>query len=337
MPILTLILFALLLCPTSAYAHEGHGDEVFANSPTASGSITLSIDQMKNLGIKSTEATMIPAQETVEMLAFTELLPEQQANITARFEGRVTALSTKLGDTVQAGQALMTIEPFSVGSSPVSLSSPIDGVVLQQNAIIGQSATPDKTLMLIGNLGQMLVKGLAYETADIQKLAVGQKVEIHLSIAPDKHLEGTVQRINRVIDPQTRLFSIYALIDTPLRDVEPGLQGTMEVMTGDENPVLTVPKQAVLGEMGSYFVYVIKARVVEKRDVTIGAKTGDHIEILKGVAAGELVVTQGNYQLQYMAATAAAAHSHDEEQDAEHTHDHEHGNEAEHQSHDHQE
>ena len=154
-----------------------------------------------------------------------------------------------------------------------------------------------------------------------------------LDVDPDRHIAGEIQRINRVIDPESRTFSVYALIDTPDGDVQPGLQGTMEVFTGTDAPVLAIPKRAVLGELGSYFVYVIKDQVVEKRDVTLGAKTGHHLEIKSGLFPNERVVTKGNYQLQYISIGGIQEHDHDEKPHDEqegHAHDDGHDHEEEH-------
>jgi hypothetical protein len=180
----------------------------------------------------------------------------------------------------------------------------------------------------------MLVRGVAYETPDITAIKVDQKTEIHLDIDPDRHIHGTIQRINRVIDPESRTFSVFALIETPEGDIQPGLQGTMEIFTGNDAPVLAVSKRAVLGELGSYFVYAIKGQEIEKRDVTVGVKTGHHIEIKSGLFPNERVVTNGNYQLQYISIGGVQDHDdhdhdekpHDEQEghvhDDEHDHDH---------------
>ena len=101
----------------------------------------------------------------------------------------------------------------------------IDGMVIKIFSLEGDVTQSGEDIIHIGDPTQMLVRGVAYETPDIRSIAVGQKVEVHLDIDPDRHITGQVQRINRVIDPQTRTFSVYALIDTPESDVHPGLQG----------------------------------------------------------------------------------------------------------------
>jgi len=245
----------------------------------------------------------------------------------------------KVGQEVKKGQRLVTLEPVSVGNSNVVLSAPMGGFVLNLRAGVGEIVDAGGDILEIGDASQMLVRGVAYETPDIQILKVGQKAKLHLDIAPDRHIEGKIQRINRVIDPESRTFSIFALIDTPKGDIQPGLQGTMEIFTTADAPVMAVPKRAVLGELGSYFVYVIKGQEVEKRDVTVGVKRGHHIEIKSGLFPNESVVTNGNYQLQYMSVGGIQEHSddeksHDEQEDHFHDDGHDHSDETESDNHD---
>jgi len=323
--LLTLFLFTYV-SPAFAGAGHDHGESAFAGGEGPAKHFELTNQQMTNLGIKSAKAEFLAMQSTVDMLAFTELLPERTAAVSPHFEGRIVNVNVKVGEKVRKGQPLVSLRSVSVGSHKVTLYAAIDGFVMQLVGGLGEIIPTGGDIMHIGDPRQMLVRGVAYETPDIGSIEVGQKVEVHLDVAPDRHTEGTIQRINRVIDPKSRTFSVYALIDTPKGDIQPGLQGTIEIFTGDDTPVLAVPKHAVLGELGSKFIYVIKDREVEKRDVTIGAKTGHHIEIKSGLFPNEHVVTNGNYQLQYISLGGIQEHGHEEEShDEQELHDNEDG------------
>ena len=332
--------FLTLINPAFAGPGHDHGESAFAGGAGPATHFDLTEQQMSNLGVQSAKAEFLPITQTVDMLAFTELLPEKQASISPRFIGKILDIAVKVGQEVKKGQRLVTLEPISVGNSNVVLSAPMDGFVLNLHAGVGEIVDAGGNILEIGDATQMLVHGVAYETPDITAITVGQKTEIHLDIDPDRHIHGTIQRINRVIDPESRTFSVYALIETPEADIQPGLQGTMEIFTGDDTPVLAVPKRSVLGELGAHFVYVIKGQEVEKRDVTIGAKTGHHIEIKSGLFPNDRVVTNGNYQLQYISIGGVQDHDHDhgeephDEQEG-HAHDdgHDHEDEGEEDSH----
>jgi len=336
--LLTLFLVAFI---SPAYAGPGHdhGESAFAGGSGPATHFDLTDQQMNNLGIQSAKVEFLPIAQAVDMLAFTELLPEKKASISPRFGGKIIDIAVKVGQEVKKGQRLVTLEPVSVGNSNVVLSAPMGGFVLNLRAGVGEIVDAGGDILEIGDASQMLVRGVAYETPDIQILKVGQKAKLHLDIAPDRHIEGKIQRINRVIDPESRTFSIFALIDTPKGDIQPGLQGTMEIFTAADAPVMAVPKRAVLGELGSYFVYVIKGQEVEKRDVTVGVKRGHHIEIKSGLFPNESVVTNGNYQLQYMSVGGIQEHSddeksHDEQEDHFHDDGHDHSDETESDNHD---
>jgi multidrug efflux pump subunit AcrA (membrane-fusion protein) len=324
-----LSIIALLALSSPAFAGPGHdhGEGAFAGGAGPATHFELTDRQMDNLGIASSPAEFLPMQHTVDMLAFTELLPERKAAISPRFGGKVVRLNVKVGEAVKKGQALAVLAPITVGSSNVTLKSPLDGFVLQLHTGIGAVVDAGDDIMEIGDPSQMLVRGVAYETPDIKRLQVGQRAEVHLDIDPDRHIDGKVQRINRVVDPESRTFSVYALVDTPKGDIQPGLQGTMEIFTGDDTPVLSIPKSAVLGELDAYFVYVINGHEVEKRDITMGAKSGHHVEVTSGLFPNDKVVTRGNYQLQYISVGGVQEHDHSEDHDEQEGHSHDDGHE----------
>jgi hypothetical protein len=63
----------------------------------------------------------------------------------------------------------------------------------------------------------------------------------------------------------------------------------------------------VLGDLGNLFVFVRDGNSFERRNVVIGMKAGDQVEIVEGVLPGDNVVTEGHYQLQFATTPAKAA------------------------------
>ena len=239
-------IFACLMLATPAYAGPGHdhGESAFAGGAGPADAFELTEQQITNLDIKTHKAQLLSMQNAVDVLAFTELLPEKTESISPHFEGKIARILVQIGETVAAGQDVVEIIPVnSVGTDDktLSLKASKSGIVLQIFAVEGNVVPSGDDIMHIGDPSQMLVRGVAYETPDITKIAVGQRTEIHLDIMPERHIDGKIQRINRVIDPTSRTFSLYAIVDTPKGDIQPGLQGTMEIFTGDDAPVLAVP------------------------------------------------------------------------------------------------
>lgn len=295
-----LILFLTVGFTFSAYPHAGedHGPKV-GDAGATTGPITLAVEAVKNLGIQSVEAKIEPLQATLSMVARIEPLPEKDARITARFEGRVLEILAKIGETVKVGQPLLKLDPRQIGNPPVTLRSPIDGAITAQNLTIGQTFSADTVLMEVSDNHKMLARGTTYENSDLGKIKVGQEARVVADIFPGETFIGKVQRLDVGIERESRTFEVFALLDNDDLKLKPNLQASMHVGLGDSQEVLSVPARALLGDTGNYFVFVQDKETFEKRAVVLGIKAGDRVEILEGIFPGEQVVVQGNYQLQF--------------------------------------
>ena len=301
-----LVFLLALTLSTTAFAHAGHdhapGDEA---SGVPSTTITLADTTIRNLDIQTAPATLAPLGKALEMNATVEYLPEHYANITPRANGSITQLTAKLGDPVKKGQELFAFSPVFIGSVPVTLTSPIDGYVVKQYAVIGQSITPETVVMEIADTGQVLAKGITYSSADFGQIKVGQKVRV-LAVRNTPALPGIVQRLDVGSSKETRTFAVYALVDNPDHALFANTAVTLSLDAGEGQEALTVPVKAVLGELGNYFLFVREGNNFERRAVVLGQKTPERIEIIEGVLPDEQVVTVGNYQLQYAKSQAPA-------------------------------
>lgn len=297
------ILIAALL-PHAALAHEGHvhGPET-GETAVASGPIKLTEQTMRNLDVQLVETNLAPLQRTLHLPARIEGLPERQAKISPRTEGRVAEILVKLGDRVTAGQPLLRFEPLTVGNPPVILKSPIDALVVRQDASLGQVLSPETVLMEVADYSQVLARATAFESPDLSSIKVGQPAQVRLHVFRDEVFAGKVQRLDIGLEKATGTFEFYVILDNPGLKLRPGMQATADIGIGEPEEVLAVPRRAVLGDLGNHFVFVETAeREFERRNVVRGMKAGEQVEIVEGVLPGERVVTQGNYQLQFAAA-----------------------------------
>jgi cobalt-zinc-cadmium efflux system membrane fusion protein len=294
------------LAAYAARAHEGHvhGPEAGEDSP-AFGPIVLSEATIRNLGLQTVEAKPAPLQRSLQMAARIEGLPERQAKISPRTEGRVAEILVKLGDRVTAGQPLLRFDPLTVGNPPVVLKSPIDGFVVRQDASIGQALRPETVLMEVADYAQVLARATTFESPDLSAIKAGGTARVQVQVFPDQTFEGKVQRLDVRLERESGTFEVYVLLDNPELKLRPNMQATATIGIGEVQEVIAVPQRAVLGDLGNLFIFVQtdEPNTFARRDVVVGMKAGDQVEIVEGVLPGERVVTQGNYQLQF-AATA---------------------------------
>jgi multidrug efflux pump subunit AcrA (membrane-fusion protein) len=297
-----MILCVLLgLAAHTARAHEGHDHGPAGTDSPAFGPITLSEATIRNLGVKTVEANPVPLQRSLQMAARIEGLPERQAKISPRAEGRVAEILVKLGDRVTADQPLLRFDPLTVGNPPVLLKSPIDGFVVRQDASIGQALRPDTVLMEVADYTQVLARAITFESPDLSEIKAGGPARVQVQVFPDQVFEGRVQRLDVRLERESGTFEVYVLLENPELKLRPNMQATATIGIGEAQEVIAVPQRAVLGDLGNLFVFVQtdEPNTFARRDVVVGLKAGDQVEIVEGVLPGEKVVTHGNYQLQF--------------------------------------
>ena len=297
-----LILLGSMGLVEQSFAHEGEDHAAAPGTDDSAGvvsTVTLSDTAINNLGIQTVKAVIAPRAVSVDANGRVEFLPERQASINSRAAGRVSGIHVKVGEKVTKGQNLLTLQPISVGSSPVAIPSPLTGFVTKQSVVLGQSVTPEAVLMEVGDPSEILVRGVMYETPEVGKIQVGQKVRVSSSLINGEPLVGVVQRMDGAYDRGSRTFNVYALVNNPDRRLLANMQVVLSIEITTPADILTVPVKAILGESGEQFVFVRSGKDFERRSVKLGAKFGNDREVLEGVFPDEEVVTVGNYQLQF--------------------------------------
>lgn len=298
-----ILIFFLFLISTLAQAHEGHvhGPEQNDNAPSL-GPIVLTEATIRNLGIETVEAQPAPLQRTLRMAARIQGLPERQAKISPRGEGRVAEILVKLGDHVTAGQPLLRFDPLAVGNPRVTLSSPIDGYIVRQEVSLGQVLSPETAIMEVADYAQVLARAATFESPDLSAIKVGQPAEVRLDILGNETFTGKVQRLDVALEKESGTFEVYVLLENPELRLRPNMQAVVTLAVGEAHEALAVPERAVLGDIGNYFVFVQgENNEFERHGVVLGMRAGDKVEIVEGVLPGDKVITRGNYQLQFAA------------------------------------
>lgn len=305
------IILAILISmgsTTFAFAHAGHDEAPGTDSTSGvAATMILSDTAINNLGIQTAKTVISPRAATVEVSGVVEIMPERQAFITSSAAGRVIEIHIKVGEKVSQGQKLLTIQPIFVGSSPVTIPSLINGYITKQNIVIGQSITPETILMEVSDSSKVLVRGVMYQTPEVSKIKIGQKVHVS-SPLNDKPLPGVIQRMDGAFDSGSRTFNIYVLLENPDHKLLANMQVRLAVEVSSPSDVLTVPVKAVLGDTGEQFIFVRNGSVFERRSVKLGMRYGTDVEVLEGVFPDEDAVTVGNYQLQFAKPSASAKH-----------------------------
>ncbi|RIA45770.1 membrane fusion protein (multidrug efflux system) [Hephaestia caeni] len=195
--------------------------------------------------------------------------------------------------TAQSADALA--RSMRTRTSGLTLRAPAAGVVQAIAHQPGDLVPAGTSVATIARLGDLRAH-FGVDPGVARQIRPGAPIRVMVtnSAAP---IEVTVQSVDPVVDPQTRLASLYARLpgDAGLAAGET-LSGTID--TGAVGNALTVPYAALLDDGGQPYVYVVAGGVAHRHDVDTDVASGDRIAIIKGVRAGEKVVTQGGTALE---------------------------------------
>ncbi len=173
--------------------------------------------------------------------------------------------------------------------------APAGGVVLEKKAVAGMRFMPGEMLFQIADTGGVWVIADVFER-DIGSIRVGQKASVSINAYPDKTFEGRIAYIYPTLNAQTRTVPIRVELANPGGLLKPAMYASVEVGSGSTAKVVTVPTSAVIDSGTRQTVLVQKAEGrFEPREVKLGARGDDYVEVREGVKEGEQVVVAANF------------------------------------------
>jgi RND family efflux transporter MFP subunit len=180
------------------------------------------------------------------------------------------------------------------------VTSPATGLVAEvmNQALEGMFVKPGMDLYKIADLSTVWVHADVYE-ADMPWIRSGQPAVVSFRNAPDEEFRGQVLFLYPEVSRKTRTMKICVEVPNPGRRLRPGMYADVVIQGPPVSNAVVIPQSAVIysGERKIVFVALGEGRF-EPREVELGVKgEGDRIQIVKGVAPGEAVVTQAQFML----------------------------------------
>jgi multidrug efflux pump subunit AcrA (membrane-fusion protein) len=307
-----LLLSLPLLANVAALAQGDHGhshqDAPVGASPAAVP-IRLTRTIVANLDLQTTEVELRPLEKVFPALGVVEPEPGRVAAVTSRVAGRVTKLAVVEGQRLKAGDLLLEVESRVVADPPprLRLTAPMDGVVLERNVTPGGAVEPDKVLLMLADLSELDVVAQVQE-GRIPSVKPGQRVRIRALAHPDETFVGRVKATAATLSRANGTLRVFVRVDNPAGRLLPGMRAQLSFVTEESETAVLVPREAVLGENGDFFVFrqiMTAPFAYERTPVILGLSDDRFIEVIEGVLPGDRVVTRGNYQLQFAGGTAA--------------------------------
>ena len=245
---------------------------------------------------KRTKADLAQAEQAYERAAelFKRTLIPQQGLDDAR-----TAVETKkasydaslhnarnLRASIRGSEAEMKLAARRLRDA--AIRAPFDGYVEKRLVNLGELVKAQMPVMAIVRLDPLKV------IAEIPEkmapwIAEGRPVELRVDAYRDRTFTGKVTRISPAVNTSTRAFPFEAVVPNADAVLKPGTFARVHVESGKVDDVLTLPYAALQYRYGVNRVFVVQGDRLAVRELQVGERVGDRIEIVSGVKAGEQV------------------------------------------------
>jgi len=184
-----------------------------------------------------------------------------------------------------------------VQSLPVRAS--LDGIIVGFDKFLGHVVRPDEPLFEVHDLSHAWVQGFV-SARDFPAIHIGQTVRVRLVTAPDEVLSGTIVRSGQSISEDDRTLSVWIeLSDMPTFQVQHNMLARISIETGAVKVGLAAPRTAIVHEGIRSYVFVEgDDKSYERRLVETGIANDRSVEIVSGLALGELIAVGGVSELQ---------------------------------------
>lgn len=177
----------------------------------------------------------------------------------------------------------------------LTFRSPVNGIITEKKAVQGMRFMPGDALYQVADLSSVWAVADVFEQ-DIGLVKSGAKAKVKINAYPDKTFEGTISYVYPTLKAETR--TIQVRIDLPNTNnlLKPGMFAQLELPTAAKGAVVTVPNSAVI-DSGTRQIVLVQAKEgrFEPRDVKLGARSDDRVEVIEGVREGEQVVVAANF------------------------------------------
>ncbi len=195
----------------------------------------------------------------------------------------------------------------------LTLHSPFSGFVLEKAAYKGMNVMPGIALYKLADLSVVWLIADIYEY-EIPFIRSGQQGTIQFSYLPGETFMGKAIYISPLLDPNTRTAKVRFEFPNPHGKLKPEMFANVEmkIQLGQK---LAVPEGAVIDTGLRQMAIVDKGSgYFEPREIKVGAKVENYYEVIKGLKAGERVVTSANFLIdsesKFKEAIGGMGHSH---------------------------
>ncbi len=193
----------------------------------------------------------------------------------------------------------------SEGSPSLPITAPISGTVIHADLSVGKFVESGEHLFEVIDLSTVHAK-IGVLEKDINRVKVGQQVEIELTAYPNEVFRGIISVVGQFLDPMTHLNDVWVAFGNPVETrprLLPGMSGVAKIAMPPTTGTKTIPLTALVNDGVDRFVLIEEAVAkgiseYRKKSVVVVRETPEGVEVKSpDLFPGDRVVTVGGHEL----------------------------------------
>ncbi len=205
-----------------------------------------------------------------------------QSTVPGVTEGAASLLEAAAGRLNQWGvpqREIARLEATGEVQQELTVESPVSGYITERNALPNLTVQPETHLYSVADLSTVWVLAEVFQN-DLGRIKIGDRASLTVDSYPGRTFKGRVNFIYPQVDMMTRTARARLVFSNPGLKLTPGMfvNATLKVSMG---------RQVVFVSRGDGYI--------EPREVQLGSRAGNDFIVLKGVKAGEEIVTSANF------------------------------------------
>jgi membrane fusion protein, heavy metal efflux system len=257
-----------------------------------SDSVAMSDAKVAAAEIELAKAAPAVLHDSLLLNGIVQANQESLVQITPRFPGVVREVRKRIGDHVEKGDILAIVES-NQSLTPYELKAALAGTIIDRQTTLGEYVSEQKPVFVIADLSTVWVDFSVYRR-DLGRVRVGDQILIDPADGGPK-IEAKISYVSPVGSSETQSALARAVVPNGDQRLRPGLFATGRLILSAKKVAVAVKSSALQILESRTVVFVRDGEKFEARDVEIGERDPDFVEVTFGVLEGDLYAAKNSF------------------------------------------
>ena len=273
----------------------------------AEGGVEMSDAKVAAVGIEIAKAAPGVLRDSLLLNGIVQPNQESLVQVTPRFPGIVREVRKRIGDRVQKGEVLAIVES-NQSLTPYELKASLAGTVIDRQTTLGEFVSEQKSAFVIADLSTVWVDFSVYRR-DLKRVSIGDQILIDPADGGPP-IEAKISYLSPVGSSDTQSALARAIVPNAEQRLRPGLFITGRLALSAKKVGVVVKSSALQSIENRTVVFVHNGEKFEARDVEVGDRDPELVEIVFGLLEGDLYAAQNSFIVKAEMAKGSAEHEH---------------------------